>query len=191
VRGRPNFDANTASPGDVYRVRWVEIEEPDPQQDTVRAQAHDQGAAFFTRTEGAWAAGGRVYFDCTTGGEQGLGQLWEYRPREGGGELRLVYESTDAGELENPDNMVVVPATGHVFLQEDSVGDHFVRGVTRSGGIYDFARTVLNTTEFCGGTFSPDGRTFFLNQQGERLLDPGPELEAVTYAIWGPFQQAG
>jgi secreted PhoX family phosphatase len=192
VRGRPNFDANTASPGDVYRVEWVEIEEPDPPQDTVRGQAHDQGAAIFTRTEGAWAAGGRVYFDCTTGGEQQLGQLWEYRPRDGGGELRLVYESTNPGELENPDNLVVVPATSHVFLQEDSEGDHFVRGVTRSGGIYDFARTVLNTTEFCGGTFSPDGRTFFLNQQGERTApNPGPELEALTYAIWGPFDRAG
>jgi len=85
---------------------------------------------------------------------------------------------------------VVVPHTGHVFLQEDADGDQFVRGVTPDGQIYDFARTVLNETEFCGGTFSPDGKTFFVNQQGDRgAPSPGPEIEALTYAIWGPFSR--
>jgi secreted PhoX family phosphatase len=189
VRGRPNFDANTANPGETYSVQWVTIEEPNPPQDTVRKEAQSKGAALFDRTEGAWTADGRVYFDCTTGGEAQLGQLWEYRPRgRDGGELKLIYESTSVDDLENPDNVVVVPGTGDVFLQEDSDGEQFVRGVTRRGEIYDFARTVINGTEFCGGTFSPDGRTFFLNQQGERgAPSPGPELEALTYAIWGPF----
>jgi secreted PhoX family phosphatase len=189
VDGRPNFDANTANPGDTYPVEWVTIEEPNPPQDTVRQEAQSKGAAIFDRTEGAWTADGRVYFDCTTGGEAQLGQLWEYRPRgRDGGELKLIYESTSVDELENPDNVVVVPGTGDVFLQEDSDGEQFVRGVTRRGEIYDFARTLINSTEFCGGTFSPDGRTFFLNQQGERgAPSPGPELEALTYAIWGPF----
>jgi secreted PhoX family phosphatase len=81
---------------------------------------------------------------------------------------------------------VVVPHTGDVFLQEDASGEQFIRGVTKSGKIYDFARTALNETEFCGGTFSPDERTFFVNQQGDRG-DVGPELAAFTYAIWGPF----
>ncbi len=80
-----------------------------------------------------------------------------------------------------------------MFLQEDSDGEQFVRGVDRRGRIYDFARTVLNSSEFCGGCFSPDGGTFFLNQQGSRLAsgqDPQaqPDSErALTYAIWGPF----
>jgi secreted PhoX family phosphatase len=189
VRGRPNFDANTANPGESYPVEWVGIEEPNPPQDTVRQEAQSKGAALFDRTEGIWTANGRVYFDCTSGGEAQLGQLWEYRPRgRDGGELKLIYESTSPDDLEGPDNLVVVPRTGHVFLQEDAGGEQFVRGVTRDGGIYDFARTVLNETEFCGGTFSSDGRTFFLNQQGERgAASPGPELEALTYAIWGPF----
>ena len=189
VRGRPNFDANTAGPGETFPVEWVRIEEPNPPQDTVRQEAQSKGAAIFDRTEGAWASDGRVYFDCTTGGEAGLGQLWEYRPRgRDGGELKLIYESTSAATLESPDNVVVVPGTGDVFLQEDSAGEQFVRGVTRRGEIYDFAKSVLNGTEFCGGTFSPDGRTFFLNQQGERgAPSPGPALEGLTYAIWGPF----
>jgi uncharacterized protein len=52
--------------------------------------------------------------------------------------------------------------------------------------VYDFARTALNETEFCGGRFSPDGRTFFLNQQGGRGVVDDTE-SALTYAIWGPF----
>jgi secreted PhoX family phosphatase len=198
VRNRPNFDANTASPGESYPTEWVTIEEPDPLKDTVRAEAQSKDAAIFTRTEGIWSGDDRLYFDCTTGGEAGIGQVWEFKPRgRNEGRLRLIYESTSLEDLENPDNLVVVPATGHVFLQEDSDGEQFVRGVNRKGEIYDFARTVRNETEFCGGCFSPDRRTFFLNQQGDRQDDPGTdplnppdETAGVTYAIWGPFDEA-
>ena len=154
-----------------------------------------KGAAIFDRTEGAWTADGRVYFDCTTGGEAQLGQLWVYKPRgRHGGELTLIYESTSAADLENPDNLVVVPANGDVWLQEDGDGEQFVRGVTKRGEIYDVAQTLVNDSEFCGGCFSPDGgKTFFLNQQGGRLAagqDPRaqPASDAgLTYAIWGPL----
>lgn len=198
VKGRPNFDANTATPGDAFDVTWVDIEEPNPNEDTVRYQAQARGAAIFDRTEGIWTRGGSVVFDCTTGGEAQLGQLWEYKPTgPDGGRLRLVYESTSAEDLENPDNLVTVPATRDTFLQEDGDGEQFVRGVTGAGAIYDFAKTLVNTTEFCGGCFSPDGRTFFLNQQGDRLepgVDPAAQplsAAAITYAIRGPFDERG
>jgi uncharacterized protein len=190
VSGQPNFDANAANPGDSYDVEWVVIEEPNPLTDTVRAEAQSKGAAIFDRTEGAWEADGRLYFDCTTGGEAQLGQLWKYTPRGSGGELELIYESTSVDDLEGPDNVVVVPHTGDVFRQEDAEDDQFIRGVNERGEIYDFAHTVLNRTEFCGGCFSPDGRTFFVNQQGDRLdvgMNPALETAALTYAIWGPF----
>jgi hypothetical protein len=191
VRNRPNFDANTANPDESYPVEWVTIEEPDPLADTVRVEAQDKDAAIFDRTEGIWSWQRGVYFDCTTGGESQLGQLWSYTPRgRDGGDLELIYESTSAEDLENPDNVVVVPSTGHVWLQEDSSGEQFIRGVTRNGRIYDFARTLVNSTEFCGGCFSPDGKTFFVNQQGDRQpdpLNPPDETAALTFAIWGPF----
>ena len=194
VRGRPNFDANTANPGEVYPVEWVTIDEPNPVTDTVRKQGQAKGAAIFDRTEGAWTADRRVYFDCTTGGEAQKGQLWELRPRgRDGGLMRLVFEATAAAELDNPDNLVVVPATGDVWLQEDGDGEQFVRGVTRRGRIYDFAQTLINESEFCGGCFSPDGQTFYLNQQGGRLAGtetPTTQPDATRglgYAIWGPF----
>ena len=198
VRGRPNFDANAANPGESYPVEWVTIDEPDPETDTVRVEAQSKGAAIFDRTEGCWSTDRRVYFDCTTGGESQHGQVWELTPRgRDGGDLRLIYESTSLDDLENPDNLVVVPATGDVFLQEDSDGEQHVRGVNRRGEIYDFAKTLLSDYEFCGGCFSPDGKTFFLNQQGGRQdgvpgngsdpLNPPDDSAAVTYAIWGPF----
>jgi secreted PhoX family phosphatase len=195
VSGEPNFDADAASPGESYPVEWVTVDEPNPAVESggqsTRAQAQAKGAAIFTRTEGIWESNGRVYFDCTTGGDAGAGQLWEYTPRANdGGELKLIFESPGATVLDAPDNVVVVPKTGDVFLQEDGGGEQFVRGVTKGGEIYDFAKTVLNSTEFCGGCFSPDGRTFFVSQQGERVAgSPSEDSRALTYAIWGPFEQ--
>ena len=192
VKGEPNFDADLATAGESYRVEWVTIDDPDPETDTVRAQAQAKGAAIFDRCEGCWSSDGRVYFDCTTGGESGLGQVWELTPRgRRGGDLRLVYESASPEDLTNPDNLVVVPATGHVFLQEDT-NEPYVRGINRGGEIYDFAKAVRNPSEFCGGCFDPNGKTFYLNQQGARQigsdpLNPPDETAAVTYAIWGPF----
>lgn len=187
--------------GKPYAVEWVDVAEPDHDDDTDarvdrvagftpnRIQAQDNGAAYFNRLEGMWTEPGesRIYFDTTEGGAAGLGQVWEYHP--GRETLTLVFESSSSSDLQNPDNVVVVPQTGHIFLQEDGDGEQFVRGVTRDGEIYDFARTTSNQTEFCGGCFDPDGKTFYLNQQGDRGSLPGgpTNARAVTYAIYGPF----
>ena len=179
--------------GKPYEVEWVTIAEPNPADDTdstplaVGEQAKAQGAAIFDREEGIWVGGDKVYFDCTEGGVADLGQVYEFDP--GSQTITLVYESTNMATLENPDNIVIVPKTGDIFLQEDSGGEQFVRGLTPEGRIYDFARTITNNTEFCGGCFSPDGTVFFLNQQGDRgSLPNGPAGgNAVTYAITGPF----
>jgi secreted PhoX family phosphatase len=187
--------------GQPYPVEWVPVPEPDHEDDTDnrrdrvagltpnRVQAQDNGAAYFDRQEGMWAGpgGSKIYFDCTTGGAQDLGQVWEYDP--GAETITLIYESTDSARLENPDNVVTVPQTGDILLCEDSDGEQFVRGVTREGEIYDFAKSGANETEFCGACFDPDRRTLYLNQQGDRgSLPNGPANgQAVTYAIYGPF----
>ena len=76
-----------------------------------------------------------------------------------------------------------------MLLCEDSPGEQFLRGVTTGGEIYDFAKTAANETEFAGACFSPDGKTLFVNQQGNRGdLPNGPvDDAAVTYAIYGPW----
>ena len=210
IRGEPNKDMDlTTVVGVPYPVEWVPVPEPDHDDDTDnrrdrvpgftpnRVQAADAGAAIFSRQEGMWAGpgsatnGAKVYFDCTSGGRIGRGQVWEYDP--GRETLTLIYESTNRATLENPDNIVIVPKTGDIFLQEDSSGDQFVRGVTRDGEIYDFCKNQTNGAEFCGGCFDPDGETLYLNQQGGRFVaapgqpPPNPNTVAVTYAIYGPF----
>ncbi len=195
---RANMDIGRVV-GQPYPVEWVTIDYPDHEDDTddrrdrvpgftpTRIQAQDKGAAIFDREEGIWVGGGKVYFDCTAGGAANLGQVFEFDPVSQ--TITLIYESTELSRLENPDNIVIVPKTADIFLQEDSAGDQFVRGLTPDGQIYDFARTITNDTEFCGGCFSPNGTVFFLNQQGERgSLPDGPAgVNAVTYAITGPF----
>lgn len=201
---RDEFHANMdigRTVGIPYPVEWVPVEEPDHNDhsdsrlDRVagftpnRVQAQDNGAAFFDRLEGMWTEPGesRIYFDTTSGGPAKLGQVWEYLP--GRETLTLIYESSSSADLQNPDNVVVVPQTRHIFLQEDGDGEQYVRGVTPGGEIYEFARTASNETEFCGGCFDPAGHTFYLNQQGDRGSLPGgpANARAVTYAIYGPF----
>ena len=52
-------------------------------------------------------------------------------------------------------------------------------GITPASQVYVFASNRLNNSEFAGPTFSPDGRTLFVN-----LQNPG-----ITLAIWGPFRE--
>jgi secreted PhoX family phosphatase len=195
-----NMDTGRAV-GVPFPVEWVPVADADHDDDTddrrdrapgftpTRIQAQDLGAAYFDRQEGMWAGPGnaKIYFDCTEGGEQNLGQVWEYDP--GRETLTLIYESTDSATLENPDNVVIVPQTADIFLQEDSPGEQFIRGLTQRGEIYDFARSKTNDTEFCGGCFSPDGDTLYVNQQGNRGNLPQGSPGGVTYAIYGPFEK--
>jgi uncharacterized protein len=202
---RANMDAGRTV-GVPHPVEWVTIDEPDHDDDTdmnqarvpgmtpVRFQAQDKGAAVFDRQEGMWVGTGdaKVYFDCTEGGALNLGQVWEYDP--GRETLTLVYESTNAAILKNPDNIVVVPQTGDMLLCEDSsMTPLFIRGLTLDGEIYDFAQALINQTEFAGACFDPDGQTLYVNQYGMRseddLPDGPPGQGGITYAIYGPFEQ--
>ena len=207
-----NFDAVT-TPGAEFPIEWVTIDEPDHEDDTdnrrdrergftpTRVQAADKEAGYFDRMEGIWmegaeGQGGSIFFDCTTGGPQNLGQVWKYD--EGREVLTLVYVSTNRQQLENPDNITIVQQTGDVFLCEDSPGEQYIRGLTQEGEIYDFALALTNDTEFCGAVFDPDRQTLYVNQQGERGIEGLPETPtegpvdpraAVTYAIYGPFEK--
>ena len=202
VRGefRANMDVGRVV-GVPYKVEWVTVDSPDHEDDTdntavaTRFQAQAKGAAVFDRMEGAWVGGGKIFFDCTVGGELYLGQVWEYDP--GRETVTLIYESSDVGRLEGPDNVVVVPQTGDIFLCEDANAPQFVRGLTRDGELYDFARSLNNDTEFAGACFDPAGHTLYVNQYGQRGdLPSGPPGNisgtpqgGVTYAIYGPFEK--
>lgn len=201
---RANMDTGRVV-GTPYPVEWVTVDEPDHDDDTdlrtdrrpgytpVRFQAQDKGAAVFDRQEGMWVGpGSRIYFDCTEGGAQKLGQVWEFDPNRE--TLTLIYESSDPAFLKHPDNIAIVPGTGDLLLCEDSsIVPQYIRGLTRDGDIYDFAQAIENDTEFAGACFDHAGLTLFVNQYGVRSaadLPLGPAGRGgVTYAIYGPFHK--
>ena len=121
-----------------------------------------------------------------------------------GGVLRLLFESPGTHVLGHPDNITVHPVSGVVTLCEDGGGAPLqlagesmpastygvpgeeiyndtlarrqrVHGVTADGRIFAFAAQFAS--EFAGACWSPDGRWFFVNIQGN----------ATTYAITGPW----
>jgi secreted PhoX family phosphatase len=205
VVGESNADLSWGQTvGVVYDVEWVVIGDPDPtfapgttNDEAIRAvgdQGRAQGAAIFSRLEGAYYADGTVYFVSTQGGGQvpdpapplpapngfgeGSGQVWAYDIAAA--QLWLVYEAPSAAVLDLPDNVVVSPK-GALLLCEDGSGDNFLRGLTSEGLLFDFARNADSRQvgqEFAGATFSADGSTLFVNIQSGT---------GYSLAIWGPW----
>jgi uncharacterized protein len=173
---RRNYNADLAFPGERFQVIWKDVNPEEPHE-----SAEDLRAARFGRLEGAYFAGGAFWFDDTIGGEARLGQIFRYLP--GSNTLELFYEGTEPGKMESPDNIVVTPWGDLWFAEDETIegGDtvNRVMGITPDGQVYPFATNRLNVSEFAGPTFSPDGKTFFVNFQ-----DPG-----ITFAIWGPFKK--
>ncbi|MBW4445865.1 MAG: PhoX family protein [Spirirestis rafaelensis WJT71-NPBG6] len=183
IKGMPQVNTKTDFPvGKPMEVEWVRIEDYDPKEDTVRKEGFEKGAAQFARGEGIWYGNGEFYFCCTSGGANSRGQVWRYIPGRNardGGTIELFVEPNDQTILDMPDNIVVAPF-GDLFLCEDGSDQQFVVGVTPGGELYQFARNAINTSEFCGACFSPNGQTMFVNIQ-----TPG-----ITFAIWGPWNKA-
>ena len=164
-------------------------------------QGRAKGAAHFSRLEGTVYDNGIIYFTSTQGGGRreespdssggygnGHGQVWGYDPRRK--TLTCVYQSPGPDTLDFPDNITTSPR-GTLVLCEDSTGDNYLRGLSPNGKIWDIAlnrlRGAVNDEdrsgdEFAGSTFSPDGKTLFVNIQASR---------GVSFAIWGPWRSIG
>ncbi len=173
--------------GQVRPVSWIDIEDVDSPDDSLRYQGFDRGAARFARAEGMWHGDGEVFFACTTGGRAKAGQLWRYRPAASGvegtpgeidapGTLELFLQPDDTSVLQNADNICQSPG-GDLIVCEDGPDGDFLLGVTPTGRIYPIARNTTSNSEFAGCCFSPDGSTLFVNVQR-----PG-----LTLAITGPW----
>ncbi|KPF79650.1 hypothetical protein IP88_01810 [alpha proteobacterium AAP81b] len=138
---------------------------------------------------------------------RGLGCVWAYRPSTTNpdqGTLTLVYAAANRIAGNNPDNICVSPTGGILYMEDGSaVVDEFgagnrVMGLTNAGLAYIFCKNNVQLSaanlaatgrtgqvnpgdyrgfEFCGGTFDPSGRTFYVNIQ-----TPG-----ITFAITGPW----
>lgn len=216
--------------GTTYDVEWVTIDNPDPNLELVSPCAPPppeaypvvrqgllKGAAVFKKLEGAYHGEGKIFFVASHGGpfgagSKGLGQVWEYSagpvtdpasPESSGGILRCLYDASDYGKLDGPDNVCVSPRGG-LILCEDGAGAQYLRGLTPAGEVFDLARNVYSPFEFAGACFSPDGSTLFVNlfsDSGMRshgsydstlpreYTGPDQAQLAMTLAIWGPWQR--
>lgn len=155
--------------GKKFGIVWKEL---DPEKPTL--DARNKGCLQFSRLEGCHFVNGVYWFSDTDAGEKNFGRIYRYIPATN--TLELFYESTSANDLEAPDNITVTP-WGDLWIVEDGAGSDRIIGLTPEGSTYVFAENVLNDSELAGPTFSPDGKTLFVNIQ-----TPG-----ITFAIWGPF----
>jgi secreted PhoX family phosphatase len=165
--------------GERLPISWVEIQNPDPASDTVRAEAQNKGAAIFYRGEGMWYGNGLIYFVSTGDGSAASvhwGQVWAYDPRAQA--VSLVVQSPGMGVLDAPDNITVGP-DGRLYLYEDGDDEQYVVQVNQAGELSQVLKNVLNDSEFAGGCFSHDGRFMFVN-----LQTPG-----ITLVVEGPWRK--
>lgn len=197
IRDKPQYDTRTGQkPGTSFDVSWVTIENPDPAEadvdpNVVHKEGVAKGGARFARLEGCCSCDdGNIYFASTNGGDAKGGQIWRYQHvKKDEGRLTLMFESPNRELLDMPDNVCMMPKSSLLFMCEDSdyegddgTPENFVRILTPDGRIADFARNIvpkLERAEFAGATFSPDGKTLFVNIQ---------QLGA-TFAVWGDWSQ--
>jgi secreted PhoX family phosphatase len=160
IDGAPNYDTRTdQTVGTKLKVKWVDVPDPDSDLEggamTCFAQGFANGGARFARLEGCWYGNGSIFFNSTSGGNAGQGQVWEYDP-DHGGTVRMIFESPNANVLNAPDNLTVSP-NGGLLLCEDGDGDQFLRGLTKKGEIFDFSQNLQDPddgSEWAGATFA-------------------------------------
>ncbi|MEU5251696.1 alkaline phosphatase PhoX [Streptomyces longwoodensis] len=177
------------------RVEWVDVPDPLAHGTPVRLQNFGpRGITHAQKLEGCYWGGRSVYFVSSFArGADGsaadhFGQIWRYDPDHHRLTLVVVFGPGTDVQLpgESPDNICLAPSGG-LMVCEDGNGAQHVFGVTRRGEVYAMARNAQNIGtaeqpewgEFAGVTFSPDGRTMFVN-----CYTPG-----TTFAVTGPWHR--
>ena len=134
-----------------------------------------KGASIFARPEGMWYDNNNIYYTCTSGGYNKLGQIWKYHIDSR--QLELLFESNHSDIMKACDNIIVSP-WGDMIVCEDGKGTDRLIGIKPNGSTYIIAENILNSSEFAGANFSPDGKILFLN-----IYSP-----TKTIAITGPWE---
>jgi secreted PhoX family phosphatase len=162
--------------GMVLNAQWVDVPNPNPgDNDTpVREQVHALGATPIQKAEGIWTGkDGAIWFVCSYGGGPEAedeedrsavahsGQVWKYNPIKQ--TLELVVLFPVGTPFNGPDNITVSPH-GFAVACSDGEDDQWLVGIADEGRVFPFAFNANSDSEFAGATFSPDGRTLFVNQ---------------------------
>jgi uncharacterized protein len=178
------------TPGKVLPVRWVPVPNVDPGDDdtSVREQVIAAGATPIMKAEGVWTdANGIIWFVSSRGDGPDAedeedrsaavhaGQIWRYDPRSQMIELVVLFPG--GSPFDGPDNITVGPH-GFALACTDGEDDQYLVGINDVGGTFSFGFNPKDDAEFAGATFSPDGKTLFVNIQGQ---------PAMTFAITGPW----
>jgi hypothetical protein len=181
--------------GQHWDTDWVDIAEPvqghspgtRDGQGVVR-QAMAAGASRFTRLEGCLVAGEVVYFTATNGGDDGIGQVFAYYPKDE--RLVLLIESHGRDAARYPDNVCVSPRGALLLCEDGDREGQMLWGLTPDGQWFPLARNDVQLrgehgfrgdfrgAEWAGCCFSPDGRWLFAN-----IYSPG-----LSVAISGPWR---
>ena len=202
VTGTDDYVTRTGQTvGTALPVDWVDITEPDPPVGgkAVYEEGIAGGGAIVRRTEGTAFEDGRIFFTATDGGDAQHGQVWSYQPKgRAAGTLTLVFESPDPAILSFPDNIVVSSRGGIVLCEDTSrvlpgreTSDQFLQGLTAEGVVFDFALNLVDSKEWAGACWSPDGDYLFANTlrravrrrrpQEPDLRDLGPVAVSYTH----------
>ncbi|MEU4876429.1 PhoX family protein [Streptomyces sp. NPDC021608] len=176
-------------------IEWVDVPDPLAARTPVRLQDFGpRGITHAQKLEGCYWGGLCVYFVSSFArasdgsAADHFGQIWRYDPDRRRLTLVVVFGPDTDVQLpgESPDNICLAPSGG-LMVCEDGNGAQHVFGVTRAGEVYAMARGRQNIGtpeapewgEFAGVTFSPDGRTMYVN-----CYTPG-----TTFAVTGPWRR--
>ncbi|MEU6867648.1 alkaline phosphatase PhoX [Streptomyces sp. NPDC046876] len=193
VPGVPDLSV-VDEPGAEFPAEWVPVPDPAAAGTPIRFQDFGPGGITHAqKLEGCYWGDGGVHFvsSFARSGEGAAadhhGQVWFHDPRRAVVRLDVLFgPATDiALPGDCPDNICLAP-DGGLMVCEDGGGAQYVFGVTRAGEVYPVARNAEDIGrpgapewgEFAGVTFSPDGRTMYVN-----AYTPG-----TTFAVTGPWR---
>ncbi|WP_206054933.1 alkaline phosphatase PhoX [Nitrosococcus wardiae] len=160
--------------------------------------------AIFSRGEGCWEDTGLIYFISTDGGAAELGQVWVYDPRAE--ILTLLYEASNATELDGPDNIAISPRGGIVLCEDGGSNPKRLIGLTSDGLTFPFAENQIvlaqGDIDLIDAVFPGVKDNFWDNPVGDYRgrewagatfygdwLFANIQSPGVTFAIRGPWKK--
>tara|TARA_B100000959_G_scaffold98375_1_gene104071 strand:+ start:2892 stop:4262 length:1371 start_codon:yes stop_codon:yes gene_type:complete len=186
---KPSFDTrnwfdDSIKEGAWHEVKWIDLENVDPDENDLRLRGFDKGAARFARGEGICYAENSVFMTATIGGTERMGQVFEYRinrefsknSRGAAGHIKLLAESNNESLLQHADNIIMSP-WNDLIICEDTYNYCGLVGIEPNGSQYIFADNTYTDSELCGVCFSQNNSVMFVNIQDRGL----------TLAIHGPW----